>query len=97
MPLAMKSLEKGAVEVISMGIRDLDEMTFGGMKPKELWVIGAQPGGGKSSLARQLERAAISKGVGIPPNRQTFFFLSTDAGNITQTTSSSATLSRRRS
>ena len=59
MPRALKSLDDNAGRVMSTGIRELDDFTSGGMRTKELWIIGALPSRGKSSLARQLERGAL--------------------------------------
>lgn len=64
MPEVLRSLDDPDA-AISTGIADLDDMTGGGMRAKELWVIGAQPSGGKSSLARQVERAVMSRGIGV--------------------------------
>jgi replicative DNA helicase len=65
MPRALKSLEDSAGRIISTGIRELDDFTSGGMRTKELWIIGALPSRGKSSLARQLERGALWAGVPV--------------------------------
>jgi replicative DNA helicase len=65
MPKALKSLDESAGNVISTGIRELDDFTSGGMRTKELWIIGALPSRGKSSLARQLERGALWAGVPV--------------------------------
>ena len=45
------------------GIAGLDLKTRGGIRPQELWVIGALPSGGKSALLRQLERQLMPHGV----------------------------------
>ena len=65
MPKALKALEESSSRVISTGIRELDDFTSGGMRTKELWIIGALPSRGKSSLARQLERGALWAGVPV--------------------------------
>jgi replicative DNA helicase len=51
----------GKTDCIETGLADLDELTAGGARPGELWVLGARPSTGKSafvlSLARQVGRA----------------------------------------
>jgi replicative DNA helicase len=64
MPLAMQALHKGGT-VIPTGISELDSMLQGGLRTKELIIIGAQPSAGKSALARQFERSAIEHGFGV--------------------------------
>lgn len=65
LPEAVRALSENSAPAISTGIRELDEMTRGGGRTKELWVIGALPSSGKSALCRQLERAAIAQGYGV--------------------------------
>ena len=65
MPKALAYLEASDDRIISTGIPELDEFTSGGMRTKELWIIGALPSRGKSSLARQLERGALKHGVPV--------------------------------
>lgn len=64
-PEALRSMDGDFSEVIPTGIREIDEMTSGGMRAKELWIIGAQPSGGKSSLCRQFERSALKNDFGV--------------------------------
>lgn len=49
--------------IISFGIKPLDEKTNGGMRIGELWVIGAAPSRGKTSLARQIVKNAVCSGI----------------------------------
>jgi replicative DNA helicase len=49
---------------LSTGIAKLDEMTGGGIRLGELWVIGASPSRGKTTLARQIVKSAALQGVG---------------------------------
>jgi replicative DNA helicase len=49
---------------ISTGIADLDEKTGGGIRLGELWIIGASPSRGKTTLARQIVKTAVSTGFG---------------------------------
>lgn len=65
MPAALSYLEGSDGRIISTGVRELDEFTGGGMRTKELWIIGALPSRGKSSLARQLERGALRAGSAV--------------------------------
>jgi replicative DNA helicase len=48
---------------ISTGIDKLDEQTGGGIRLGELWVIGASPSRGKTTLARQIVKGAIERGI----------------------------------
>ena len=65
LPRMLTSLTPESNVRIKTGISELDEMTRGGGRPKELWIIGAQPSFGKSALCRQFERSAVSQGYGI--------------------------------
>ena len=65
MPAALAGLDTMDARVIPTGIREIDEFTSGGMRTKELWIIGALPSRGKSSLARQFERGALRAGVPV--------------------------------
>ena len=62
---ALQTLQASDSRVIPTGIRDLDEMTNGGMRTKELCIVGANQSRGKSSLLRQLERGAIAAGESV--------------------------------
>jgi len=46
------------------GISGLDEAT-GGMKPGELWIVGAMPGRGKTSIALQSAMNIANNGFGV--------------------------------
>ena len=48
---------------ISTGIQSLDAFTGGGIRRGELWVIGASPSRGKTTLARQIVKNAVSQGI----------------------------------
>lgn len=65
LPRALKSLEPGNYTRIATGIPELDEMTRGGGRTKELWIIGAQPSAGKSALCRQIERSVLRQNLGL--------------------------------
>lgn len=49
--------------VIPTGLKDLDEWTDGGIRPGELWIVGAAPSRGKTTLARQIVKNCITRGV----------------------------------
>ena len=51
------------VPAIPTGIPALDEFTGGGMRLGELWVIGAAPSRGKTTLARQIVKHAVQMGL----------------------------------
>jgi replicative DNA helicase len=59
---ALLSLDSSDDRVIPTGIPEIDDLTNGGMRTKELWIIGANPSRGKSSLLRQFELGAIQSG-----------------------------------
>ena len=67
---------KGAPSVM-FGLRALDELT-GGMRPKELIIIGARPGMGKTAVAAHLARMAAKQGHGVA-----FFSMEMSAPAIT--------------
>lgn len=48
---------------LSTGISKLDDLTGGGIRLGELWVIGASPSRGKTTLARQIVKTATLQGV----------------------------------
>jgi replicative DNA helicase len=54
---------ESAKAAIPTGLIELDRMTFGGLKPGQLWILGAHPGRGKSSLARQIVHDGTSAGT----------------------------------
>lgn len=49
-------MAEGKNPAISTGLRNLDRATAGGIRPGELWVIGARPKMGKTALALALQR-----------------------------------------
>lgn len=51
------------VPAIATGIEALDEITNGGIRLGELWVVGASPSRGKTTLARQVVKHAIERDV----------------------------------
>lgn len=58
------SSTSGRLVGLTTGVEQLDSGTFG-IGEGELWVIGARPGQGKTSLARQIVRANLSSGVPV--------------------------------
>ena len=58
--LEARSLEKGLIG-LPTGIGELDDSTTG-LRPGELWVIGAMPGHGKTALGAQIALANASAG-----------------------------------
>jgi replicative DNA helicase len=48
---------------VQTGIESLDRRIRGGLRPGELTLLGAESGGGKSTLAQQVAVAACAKGV----------------------------------
>lgn len=48
---------------ISTGIQSLDAFTGGGIRRGELWIIGASPSRGKTTLARQIVEHAVCRGI----------------------------------
>ena len=48
---------------IPTGIHALDEFTGGGIRLGELWVIGAAPSRGKTTLARQIVKHTVESGI----------------------------------
>lgn len=49
---------------IQFGIRALDDLT-GGMRPKELIIIGARPGMGKTAVAGHIAMMGARQGIGV--------------------------------
>ena len=68
MPCVLKNLEECAKSSgligLGTGIRELDEATTG-IRPGELWVIGALTGRGKTALATQIACANASAGTSV--------------------------------
>lgn len=52
----MNDMAEGKNPAISTGMRNLDRTTGGGIRPGEMWVIGARPKMGKTALALALQR-----------------------------------------
>jgi replicative DNA helicase len=52
-----------ASPALSTGILSLDDFTGGGIRRGELWVIGASPSRGKTTLARQIVKHAIGQEI----------------------------------
>jgi replicative DNA helicase len=52
----LTALAEGRERVISTGLRDLDDLTAGGIRPGDLWVIGGRPSMGKTALTLTLAR-----------------------------------------
>jgi replicative DNA helicase len=52
----VSDMAEGKNPAISTGLRNLDRATAGGIRPGELWVIGARPKMGKTALALALQR-----------------------------------------
>lgn len=48
---------------LSTGVQKLDEITGGGIRLGELWVIGASASRGKTTLARQVVKTAALQGI----------------------------------
>lgn len=48
---------------IPTGFQPLDEFTGGGIRLGELWIIGASPSRGKTTLARQIVKHVVRKGI----------------------------------
>jgi replicative DNA helicase len=68
-PTMAKDAEKRLIthpsdeEAIPTGIEALDAMTGGGMRRGEVWVIGASPLRGKTSLARQIGKHCVWRDI----------------------------------
>lgn len=65
MDAQQRLLENPKMEVaIATGFKPLDDFTGGGIRLGELWVIGASPSRGKTTLARQIVKSVIRNGIG---------------------------------
>lgn len=53
----LTAVVEGRDRVISTGLTALDRLTAGGIRPGDLWVIGARPSMGKTALSLSLQRA----------------------------------------
>lgn len=49
---------------IPTGFKPLDDFTSGGIRLGELWVVGASPSRGKTTLARQIVKHVVRQGIG---------------------------------
>ena len=52
----LTDLVEGRDRVIPTGLRGLDKLTAGGLRPGDLWVIGARPSMGKTALSLTMAR-----------------------------------------
>ena len=74
----LKAIDKGPeASTVKFGLTDLDAAT-GGMRPKELIIIGARPGMGKTAVACHFAQAAARQGVGVG-----FFSMEMSAASVT--------------
>ena len=48
---------------ILTGFRPLDDFTNGGIRLGELWIVGASPSRGKTTLARQIVKEVVRRGI----------------------------------
>jgi len=60
----IEALERAADEGLSTGWSDLDEHV-NGLRPGQLWLIGARPSVGKSVIAANLAAAVCKTGIGV--------------------------------
>jgi replicative DNA helicase len=51
------------VSAIPTGFKPLDDFTAGGIRLGELWVVGASPSRGKTTLARQIVKHVVREGI----------------------------------
>lgn len=64
MAAAQRLLDNPKLELaIPTGFRPLDEFTSGGIRLGELWVVGASPSRGKTTLARQIVKHVVRQGI----------------------------------
>lgn len=52
----LNDLAEGRERVIPTGLRSIDRLTAGGIRPGDLWVIGARPSMGKTALTLAMAR-----------------------------------------
>jgi replicative DNA helicase len=52
----LSDLAEGRERVIPTGLRSIDKLTAGGIRPGDLWVIGARPSMGKTALTLAMAR-----------------------------------------
>lgn len=52
-----------ASNALPTGLESLDEFTGGGIRLGELWIIGASPSRGKTTLARQIVKHSVARGT----------------------------------
>jgi len=64
---ALHAMEQQHETGLTTGLADLDFVTDGGIRPEELWIIGGDPGSGKSALASQIaaENARLGRKVAM--------------------------------
>lgn len=80
------ALYEGETNAISTGLKDLDDLTAGGIRPGELWVIGARPSMGKTAFTGTVARH-VSRSTGA-------LFVSLEDSNTALTTRHFAALGR---
>lgn len=61
----VSALYEGKATVTATGLRDWDKLTGGGIRPGELWVIGARPSMGKTALTGTLVRNMSRQGAAL--------------------------------
>lgn len=57
----LNDLAEGRERVIPTGLRSIDKLTAGGIRPGDLWVIGARPSMGKTALTLAMARNMAHK------------------------------------
>lgn len=64
MDAANRLLDNPKMELaIPTGFKPLDDFTSGGIRLGELWVVGASPSRGKTTLARQIVKHVVREGI----------------------------------
>jgi replicative DNA helicase len=64
MDAAQRLLDNPKLEqAIPTGFKPLDDFTSGGIRLGELWVVGASPSRGKTTLARQIVKHVVREGI----------------------------------